>query len=131
MNILQKIYRILRSKSIRYILFRSKYEFERRSGLLARRFPINPSSILLPSLDEWRTSNRYLYGKVSEISVQRKPNDELKKCCQRIVDGELQFFSHEWMALGRDYDWVTNPTTNYQYYVNQHWTKVQVYHHGS
>ena len=125
MNLVNKIINILKSKSFKYILFRSKYEFERKSRLLARKFPVNPSSIVLPSLEKWRESHRYIFGKTDEISVQRKPNEELKKCCQRIVDGEIQFFSHEWMKLGADYDWVTNPTTAYQYKVNQHWTKVQ------
>lgn len=117
--------RILRSKSLKYTLFRSKYELERKSGLLARRFPMEPSPILLPSLEKWRESNRYIFSQDNDISVQIKPNEELKRFCNRIINGDIQFFSHEWISLGKDYDWVTNPTTNYHYNVEEHWTKIQ------
>lgn len=119
------IFRIFTSKSIIYILFRSKYELERRCGLLALRFPIKPASVILPILEEWRATDRYLFDNVNNISVQRKPNDELKRCCERIISGDIQFFSHKWIHLCNDYDWVTNPLTGYHYDVEQHWTKVQ------
>lgn len=124
-NKLTKAYRIFASKSIRYILFRSKYELERKIGLLSRRFPVNPPSVVLPSLEAWRASSKYIWNDVNEISVQRKPDEDLKIRCEKIISGEIQFFSHEWMALGKDYDWVTNPTTGYRYNVEQHWTKVR------
>ncbi|RQP18206.1 MAG: heparinase, partial [Parapedobacter sp.] len=34
------------------------------------------------------------------------------------------FFSRQWRMLGIDYDWITNPETNYQYDASLHWSEI-------
>lgn len=128
MSTLFKLYQILRDKSLRYILFRSKYEFERRSGLLARKFPTYPRHVILPTLEDWEKSvAKYLFGNRTTVSVTRRPSAELKAAANKVLQGEVQFFSKEWEPLGLDWDYVTNPESGYRYDANKHWTKVNDY----
>ena len=115
----------LKSKSFRYIRFRSWYELSRRSGLLARKFPTHPKMVKLPSLVEWRESgSRFLFSGDKDLAVPKKPSEGLRTAVQRMEKGELRFFSTQWFTLGLDYDWVTNPLNGYHYDQSKHWTKV-------
>lgn len=125
MSKINSLIRVIKSKSLKYLLFRSVYELERRSGLLARKFPTNPTKVKLPSLDWFKGQGpRYM---INSSNVTKKPFEELKKDTERILKGEIRFFSDKWYALGLDYDWVTNPLSGYHYNVHQHWTKINDY----
>lgn len=125
MNKIVKYYRVLRSKSIRYTLFRSKYEFERRSGMLARKFPTELKTVPIPSLIDWRKKGcGWFFEDRESINVVRQAHQPLKEKMEHILKGDVLFFSKTWKELGLDYDWVTNPETDFHYDVNQHWTKV-------
>lgn len=119
------LFRILSSKSPRYILFRSKYELLRRTGLLAVRFPVVPAEIKLPSLSDWRSSSCKYFFDASHIAVKKSHNEKLREDTGRILNGGVQFFHSEWKQLGLEYDWVTNPDTGYKYDKNKHWTTVK------
>ena len=119
------LYKVLRSKSPKYILFRSKYELERRSGLLARKFPTNPKSVKLPTLSEWRGSSiQYLFNNRESLKVPKVSSNKLKNEAERVLRGDVQLFSSEWYSIGLNPDWVTNPSNGYRYVVHKHWTKV-------
>ena len=125
MQSVKTLIRSLRSKSFKYLLFRSKYELERKSGLLRRNFPIHPKMVKLPSLDEWkRSSSRFLFNGRDGLCVPQIPSESLREDTKRILNGNILFFSNKWIALGLTYDWVTNPLTGYHYDVHLHWTKV-------
>ena len=49
----------------------------------------------------------------------------LSERVNRMKRGEYCFFSAVWYNLGTDYDWLTNPDTNYKYNANVHWTTVE------
>ncbi len=116
---------VLKSKSTRYILFRSKYEFERRSGMLVRKYPTRLKSISVPKLEEWREhGSGWFFGDLSDIKVTKRKNPLLKDKMEHILNGDVLFFSKSWKPLGFDYDWVTNPESGYHYDARQHWTKV-------
>ena len=120
-----KVISVLRSKSVRYLLFRSRYELERKCGLLALRFPVKPAHIRLLSLADWKKEkSRYLYDSREGIEVPQNPSSALREAVSRIENGEIRFFSDKWYYLGLDYDWVTNPLTGYRYDVRQHWTRI-------
>ena len=131
MNKIGKLYKILRSKSLRYILFRSKFEIERKMGFLIRKYPCGIVSSAkfrvpgLPTLDDWRENG---CGKFFEdrdnLIVAKDKTPELKEKMDHILKGDVLFFSKTWKPLGLDYDWVTNPETGYRYDTHQHWTKV-------
>ena len=125
MNKLQKYYKLLRCKDLRYILFRSKYEFERKSGLLARKYPTELENLPIPSLAVWREKGcGWFFEDRGSLSINKVKSPDLKEKMEHIMKGDVLFFSKTWKELGLDYDWVTNPETAYQYDVKQHWTKI-------
>ena len=58
------------------------------------------------------------------LDINKHSNNLLKEKTDRIVTGELLFFSWEWRKLGDNYDWVTNPVNGYKYDINRHWSEV-------
>ena len=125
---MKEIIDILKNKSIRYILFRLSYEFERRTGLLAIKFPVHPKEIELPTLTQWKASGvSFLFKGRRTIEVGTKKNTSLLDATQFITEGKVLFFSHEWKPLGLNWDYVTNPITGFHYDIKQHWTKVDDY----
>jgi hypothetical protein len=40
------------------------------------------------------------------------------------LQNKIQFFSNEWIYLGKKYDWVTNPETNFKYDISKHWSEI-------
>lgn len=120
------IIRVLKSKSLKYILFRSKYELERRSGLLVQKYPTRLKPVnILPSLAEWQEKGcGWFFESRDNLNVAKCKSPELKERMTHLLKGDVLFFSKTWKPLGLDYDWVTNPETGYHYDVNQHWTKI-------
>ena len=152
MSKISNLIRVVRSKSLKYLLFRSSYELERKSGLLARKFPTNPKKVRLPSLEWFQDSGfRFQVSGLTNVEsatprqssselgsahgsnadfkfqVPKKQSEVLKADTERILRGEVRFFSDQWYDLGLDYDWVTNPLTGYRYDARQHWTKINDY----
>lgn len=118
-------YRTIRSKSLRYILFRSRYEFERRAGLLISKYPVEMLPVVTPSLSDWRNNGcGWFFEDRASIRIEKNRTVELKEKMVHILRGDVLFFSKTWKPLGLDYDWVTNPETGYHYDARQHWTKV-------
>lgn len=109
----------------RYVSFRSAFELRKRTGLLERRFPVNPASSVPLSLAEWKSRKRPFFDKPrSGICIDK---DALASDAERIRNGELLFFGSQWYLLGKGYDWVTNPATGFRYDVSLHWTKINDY----
>jgi len=112
----------------RYIAYRITHELKKRSGLLKRSFPINPVQKQFLNLAEWKSSSKPFFFQSGEnLSFNKDPNKKLKEACHRILNGELQFFSYQYIKLGSDYDWITNPDTGYRYDITKHWTEINDY----
>ena len=117
--------KVIRSKGLQYILFRSKYEFERRTGMLVGKYPTELKPVTIPSLAEWREKGcGWFFDDREIIKVTKYKAPELKEKMEHILKGDVLFFSKTWKPLGVDYDWVTNPETRYHYDACQHWTKI-------
>lgn len=125
MNRLFKYINILRSKSVRYILFRSKYEFERKAGLLARKYPTTLKPVSIATIEDWRKNGcGWFFYDRDKLNVAKNKTPELREKMEHLLKGDVLFFSKTWKPLGLGYDWVTNPETGYHYDANQHWTKI-------
>lgn len=130
MNYLNKYISFIRHKSIKYILFRSRYEFERRAGLLVWKYPSIIKPIPVPSLFEWRKNGcGWFFEDRDNLKVAKNKAQGLKEKMEHILKGDVLFFSKSWKPLGLDYDWVTNPETGYHYDAHQHWTKINDFSH--
>lgn len=126
MNKLKQIVQLYQNMGGRYFAFRAWYEFMRRSGLLKGQFPVNPEQKTYIPLQQWRKEAAPFFFESREALAIKKEKDELlRQDALRILNGEIQFFSHEWKNLGKDYDWVTNPDTSYRYDIRKHWTEIE------
>lgn len=123
-----KAFHILKNMGPRYVLYRLKHEFDKRSGALVPRFPTNPPRKQFVTLEEWRNNAPPFFFESREtLGVKKRKAAKLKTTAHRILQGELLFFSSSWKDLGKDYDWITNPENGYQYDVSQHWSKINDY----
>lgn len=117
---------MLRSKNLRYILFRAWFTFEQKSGLLRKKFPTIMKPVRIPSLEEWRKrAGGYFFDSRDSLKIFKVKDAWLSETMNHILKGDVLFFSKTWKPLGLDYDWVTNPETGYKYDVQQHWTKIE------
>lgn len=125
-NDMLKIFKIVREKSLREIIFRIRRIIEVKSGLLKRKFPTKPKNINLPSLNQFKEKKQnFLFSSRNSQSFKKERLKEIKDTACKILNGEMIFFSKEWINLGKDYDWVTNPITGFKYDKNQHWSEIE------
>ena len=117
---------VLRSKSLRYILFRARFTALQKSGLLKKKFPIELKEVKIPSLSEWKSrQNNYFFNICDGLHFTKEKNLQLEESMRRMLQGDVLFFGKTWYPLGLDYDWVTNPKTGFHYDIRQHWTKIE------
>lgn len=116
---------ILKNKGLRYVAFRISFELCRKSGLMRRAYPTTFVENDFISIENFRKDDRFFFASRETLSIPKKPSTILKEKAERIICGEIPFFSYTWYNLGLDYDWITNPTTGYKYDIHQHWTQVE------
>ena len=125
-NKIKKILNIFSNMGIRYVLFRILYLLKTKLGWQKKQFPTNPEFKKHIRLQDWKDNLPpfFFYGK--EINgLEKKSNKLLKSNFEDIKQGVYTFFNKSKIDLGSDYDWVTNPLTNYKYDVNKHWSEIQ------
>ena len=125
---IKQIGHIIKNMGIRYTLYRVRHEFEKKTGILKKRHPINNTLKQFISLSEFRANTPFfVISDRNNIGFDKQPNNDLKQKADRLLNGEFQFFSSEWKVLGNDYDWVTNPDSGYKYDINKHWSEIPDY----
>ena len=116
---------INKNMGMRYTLYRVRHELEKRIGVLKKRHPANPPLKNFISLAEFRDNTpAFVISPRENVRFEKHPNSGLKQNAERLINGELQFFSSEWKILGKDYDWVTNPDNGYRYDTSKHWSEI-------
>lgn len=116
------VYRTYRAAGIAR---RSRYELERRSGVLRRRTPIGrpwpePWGDSVPALfdvDRIREGYRQLTG---YTGVRRA----IVTDADRVLAGELRFFGGPWRRVGWPPRWLVQPETGHVHRSDVHWTTV-------
>ena len=66
----------------------------------------------------------FVIGTRDVLDFPKSKEESLKNTAHKILNGEICFFSSEWKNLGLDYDWITNPETNYKYDIRKHWSEI-------
>jgi len=126
---IQKVKRIanlISNMGTRYVVFRISYLIKTKLGWQKKAFPTNPGFKKYISLQEWKDNLQpfFFYGK--EIKgLTKQPSEDLKKSLEGLKKGVYTFFNKTKIDLGLDYDWVTNPSTNYKYDINKHFSEIQ------
>ena len=116
---------LLQNMGARYVSYRLQHEFEKRFGILKKKHPINPPLKSFISLDDWRKNTASFVISERELLIfQKVKKASLKDKFERISNGDICFFSHEWKNIGTNYDWITNPDSGYRYDVSKHWSEI-------
>jgi len=109
----------------RYMLYRIRHEVEKRMGVLKSKHPKTLFLEMPITVREWKNlSNVFVINPKESLSIPKNQYRQLEKKAEKILSGEQQFFNAEWKMLGKDYDWITNPSTGYKYDVNKHWSEI-------
>ncbi len=125
---LSKVINFLGNMGWRYIVFRSRYELMRRSGLLKKKFPVAPLFRQYGTLEQWKQQPaQFFFADRESLTIQRDPKPELKETVDNIKNGIFLLFNSVQVNLGKDYDWVTNPDSGHRYDINKHWTEIADY----
>lgn len=104
------------------------HEVMRKTGLLKSRFTVNPPFQNYIQLEQWKQSaGNFFFSKKSSLQFAKSPSIQLKEWFENFKEGKLVFFSSTQYDLGKDYNWITNPDTNFQYDINKHWTDIADY----
>jgi hypothetical protein len=118
-------FELVKNMGFRYVLYRVWFFIEKKAGVLKYIHPTQPKSLFFISLDQWRKhSSVFLYKNRSALHFTKIKSPILKEKAARILNGEIQFFSNEWISLGKEYNWITNPDTHYEYHNTQHWSEI-------
>ncbi len=109
----------------RYVIYRVKYELKKKLGTLKNTHPIYPNSSKFIDLEEWRKNTpMFLIPEREKIIFKKEKTKIIKEKFERILKGEICFFSYEWKNIGLEYDWITNPETGFKYDITNHWSKI-------
>lgn len=124
-NKLKLFRQTLQNMGWRYVRFRTLFELKRKTGLLKKQFPTKVDARSFISLKEWKQLPvRYFFESREEVQVERRPNAKLERAFQHIKQGKLAYFNATIYNIGRDYDWLTNPSNNYHYDPQKHWLDI-------
>lgn len=127
MQSVKRLIQLARNMGPRYIVFRSAYEFSRRTGLLRRRFPKNPPQKEWITLAEWKKLGPS-FAIDGRLHFEGPEPEPLAAEFKNLQAGKLCFFNGtDPVDLGSEYDWLTNPETKYKYPSGDHWTLVNDY----
>ena len=123
---IKKIANLISNMGFRYLFFRFFYTIKTKIGWQKRVFPTQPKVSEFTSLENWRNNLPpfLFYGKdISNLPKEEK--EIISKTFQEIQNGVFTFFSKTKISLGKEYDWITNPLTGFQYDIHKHWSEVQ------
>ena len=123
---IKKIANLISNMGFRYLFFRVFYTIKTKIGWQKKVFPTQPKVSEFTSLENWRNNLPpfFFYGKdISNLPKEEK--EILAKTFQEIQNGVFTFFNKTKISLGKEYDWITNPLTGFQYDIHKHWSEVQ------
>ena len=125
MSFIQSTFQVVKNMGLRYTMYRVRHELEKKTGALQKRHPTDRPAKRFVSLEQFRTNSpHFVIPEREKIAFEKHPSAELKNRGERIIQGEIPFFSSEWKNLGKDYDWITNPDNGYRYDINKHWSEI-------
>jgi len=118
-------FQLWKNMGTRYIAYRVRHEVEKKLGILKKCHRTDLALKQPVSLSDWRKSkNPFVIGAKERLTFAKRKTDALRQKKQRILNGDLQYFSAQWLHVGQDYDWTTNPSNGYQYGVQKHWSEI-------
>lgn len=125
MNKLKLLYQVYKNQGARYVSYRTFYELSRKSGLLKKRFPVNPPFRKFISLENWRRHKpAFVFDRQSANGVIKIQSKVLEEKYVNFIQGKILYFNAHYQEVGTSFNWMINPDTGYQYDSNKHWTEI-------
>ena len=123
---IKKIANLISNMGFRYLFFRAFYTIKTKIGWQKKVFPTQPKVSKFTSLENWRNNLPpfFFYGKdIPNLTKQQK--EILSETFQEVQNGVFTFFNKTKIKLGKEHDWLVNPSTGYHYDIDKHWSEVQ------
>ena len=125
---IKEAFDLVRNMGWRYTQFRIRHEVLRRTGLLKRKFPVAPAYEQYINLEEWKHNNgNYFFKDKDSLTFRKRPSAIIEERFNKIKEGKFLFFNSIEFNIGKDYDWVSNPDSNFKYDIKKHWTEIADY----
>ncbi|WP_214228900.1 alginate lyase family protein [Pedobacter sp. B4-66] len=125
---IQKAGQLIGNMGWRYITFRVGFELKKKSGLLKRKFPLDPPLKTFFSLKKWKAEAKpFFFENMESILTKESIPEGLERDYKNLSEYKYPFFSSLEYDLGANYDWITNPDTGFQYDANAHWLDINDY----
>lgn len=121
---MKKNLQLIRNMGFRYIAYRISFEIGRKAGMLKIKHPTSIKFKNKIELEDWRKIESPTEFKMFEHKNSENCLKTLKEKGERILNGEVCFFSNDWAFLGDSFDWVTNPSNDFKYDVEKHWSEI-------
>jgi len=130
-NKFKQFYLVLAELGPRYVGYKVWYEIKRKSGILKKQFPEQFKTISTFTKSEWMdTIHPHFLKEKSALKLPKDKNIELEERVNKYKSGKYLFFNIQWIDLSRDYNWFTNPDSNFTY-KKKHWTAIPSYSKAS
>jgi len=142
MTSLKQAYHIARRLGLGWSLFRARYELEKRTGLLKRKFPIRPwkqiswnelvregVSIQENSFFSLRGTRRphFFFAPDALPAFSSYKSEKLLRFAEKVIKNQFPYFFHNFYDLGAEPDWFLNPLTGQRAASNLHWCDVNFF----
>lgn len=122
---LKLAFQLYQNMGTRYVMYRVRHEVEKRTGQLKKKHPkvLNFKDSI--NVHQWRnTKKEFLIDAKEDLFFTKNPTAKLKQDAESILSGKLKYFNAEWFDIGKDYDWITNPSNGYKYDITKHWSEI-------
>jgi len=125
LNLAQKL-NLFQNMGLRYVAFRVWHIIKTKTGMLRATFPESPKEVSVSiTLADWKkNAPKFFFEAKESLHFPKDRNVALKATFDNIAKGEYTFFSKRNFALGKSYDWITNPETKHKYNL-EHWSQIQ------
>jgi hypothetical protein len=108
----------------KYVLFRLRFEWMRKTGMLRKRFPESPAPLQYPEWRSFSSSLLWVWGAKEDLKFPRNPKQELEEKALNILQGKITLFNSFDHIFSGPESWIIHPETGYRYDIRQHWTQI-------
>lgn len=119
---------VLRNMGWRYFGYRLWHDFRKRSGLLARAYPMVLPEESPIHLVAWRSARpHFLFEHRGTLAPWPAARDAsaLAADAARVLRGDVEFFSSTWYTRERLAGWTRHPETGHEFGTDRHWTALE------
>lgn len=138
------LYKSIESLGLNWFVFRSYYEFKKRSGLLKNKFkPIDINNIRVSTITNFRNEDELLnnwdqhssflikdydleiYNNTLNKLLDSKDKAEIIDIADKAINGKIKMFSKWYADYNKPIEWHYNPISNKYSSIDKHWTEIE------